>query len=101
MSYREKLSEQGCMLSAGQRQRILIARALYRRADILLLDEATSHLDPAREMQIMQNILSLPVPCFFITHRPDIAELADHIIALTPLKPAQDGMESPTAMYMS
>ena len=90
MSYSEKLSEQGCLLSAGQRQRILIARTLYRKAEILLLDEATSHLDPVSELEIMKNILSLPVPCFFITHRPDIAALADHIVELKPLEPAQD-----------
>ena len=87
MSYSEKLSEQGCMLSAGQRQRILIARTLYRQAEILLLDEATSHLDPTSELEIMKNILSLPVPCFFITHRPDIAALADHIVELKPWGP--------------
>ena len=90
MAYREKLSEQGCTLSTGQRQRILIARALYRKADVLLLDEATSHLDPAKEMRIMQNILSLPIPCFFITHRPDIASLADHIIELPPAVQQQE-----------
>lgn len=73
------------MLSAGQRQRILIARTLYRRAEVLLLDEATSHLDPASELEIMKNILSLPVPSFFITHRPDIADLANHIVELKPL----------------
>ena len=89
MSYSEKLSEQGCLLSAGQRQRILIARSLYRSAEILLLDEATSHLDAASELQIMKNILSLPVPCFFITHRPDIAALADHIVELKPSGSAQ------------
>ena len=88
MSYSEKLSEQGCILSAGQRQRILIARALYRSAEILLLDEATSHLDPESELQIMKNILCLPAPCFFITHRTDIAALADHIIELTPFGPS-------------
>lgn len=92
MSYSEKLSEQGCLLSAGQRQRILIARTLYRRAQILLLDEATSHLDPASELEIMKNILSLPVPCFFITHRKDIAALADHIVELKPLTPAHNDL---------
>lgn len=92
MSYSEKLSEQGCILSAGQRQRILIARTLYRRAEILLLDEATSHLDPVSELQIMKNILSLPAPCFFITHRRDIAAMADHIIELTPFEKAQDDL---------
>jgi len=92
MSYSEKLSEQGCTLSAGQRQRILIARALYRSAEVLLLDEATSHLDPVSELQIMKNILSLPAPCFFITHRPDIAALADQIIELTPFDTTQDNL---------
>ncbi|MBT5723468.1 MAG: hypothetical protein HOI74_05535, partial [Gammaproteobacteria bacterium] len=50
-------------------------------------DEATSHLDPTSELEVMKNILSLPVPCFFITHRPDIAALADHIVELKPWGP--------------
>jgi|AP95_1055475.scaffolds.fasta_scaffold00025_45 ATP-binding cassette subfamily B protein RaxB len=82
LAYQEKLNDQGCTLSAGQKQRLLLARALYRPANMLLLDEGTSHLDSAIEFEVMQNILSEPGICFFITHREHIARLADHIIRL-------------------
>ncbi|MFT7219863.1 MAG: ATP-binding cassette subfamily B protein RaxB [Candidatus Azotimanducaceae bacterium] len=85
LSYQEKLSEHSTHLSSGQRQRLLIARALYRRADIMILDEGTSHLDAATEMRIMRRILALPVMCFYVTHRLEIALLADHHIDLDAL----------------
>ena len=53
------LGESGARLSGGQMQRVGIARALYKEADILLLDEATSALDSATECEINEMICGL------------------------------------------
>jgi subfamily B ATP-binding cassette protein MsbA len=69
--YRHAISEGGVGLSAGQRQRLALARALYRNPRILVLDEVTSFLDADSEATIEA---SLPRICggrttFIITHR--------------------------------
>ena len=78
-------SESGRGLSAGQCQRIAIARALLREGGILILDESTSALDPATEMTVLDRLHeryyeSKTIIC--ITHRVAVADLADKIIDL-------------------
>lgn len=57
--YEEVLGERGTRLSCGQRQRIGIARALYREASLLILDEATGALDNFVEQDLMSTLESL------------------------------------------
>lgn len=56
--YGSQLLHGGVGLSEGQRQRLLIARALYRNPQVLILDEATSYLDPISEYQVMKSIFT-------------------------------------------
>lgn len=82
LAYQEHVSDMHTGLSAGQRQRLLLARALYRPADFLLLDEGTSHLDAETELTVMHHVLELSGGCIFVTHRQQIAALADYQLDL-------------------
>jgi ATP-binding cassette subfamily B protein RaxB len=82
LRFDSRIGDLSTSLSAGQAQRVLLARALYRDSAVLLLDEGTSHLDAATELAVMHDILALPITCIFATHRHDIAELADRVLCL-------------------
>ena len=82
MGYQTLLGELGGSVSGGQRQRLLIARALYRRPKILFLDEATSHLDIDNEAKINQAISALNITRVIIAHRPSTIVSADRVIQI-------------------
>jgi HlyB family type I secretion system ABC transporter len=72
------------MLSAGQKQRIVLARALIHNPRILILDEATSSLDAETEANLQQNLIHNGLNCttFIITHRLATLHHADRILVL-------------------
>jgi ATP-binding cassette subfamily B protein RaxB len=72
----------GSSLSSGQKQRVLLARALYRRPKILFLDEGTAHLDTEKEKEINANLRYLDMTRVSVAHRPEITHGADRIIHL-------------------
>lgn len=89
----EPLGENGVKLSGGEKQRIGIARALYKNAQILLLDEATSALDDDMEKEI--NLVIERLRCdnkgltiLSIAHRESSLSYCDRIINLK-----RDGVE--------
>lgn len=69
MGYRSLVGDMGSIMSAGQAQRILLARAFYKRAQILFLDEATANLDLEVEQQVLAAIRSLGITTIMVTHR--------------------------------
>jgi ATP-binding cassette, subfamily B, bacterial CvaB/MchF/RaxB len=82
MGFDSRIGDMGSALSAGQQQRLLLARALYREPSILFLDEATSHLDCATELAIMRSIAALGITCIYTTHRDTVAQFADKVLSL-------------------
>ena len=80
------LGERGVGLSAGQRQRIALARAFLRDAPLLLLDEPTSNLDLESEAAVIDAVRRLAASrtVVLVAHRPALTAVADRVIALEP-----------------
>ncbi|HHL31376.1 MAG TPA: peptidase domain-containing ABC transporter [Oceanospirillales bacterium] len=82
MGYHSLIGDMGSGLSGGQIQRILLARALYKKPKILFLDEATAHLDVALESTVNQSISKLNITRIIVAHRPQTIATADKVIIL-------------------
>lgn len=67
-------------LSSGQKQRVFLARALYRKPRCLILDEATCHLDGDAELKILHRLLALPIMMIVVNHRHGLESLFDQVI---------------------
>ena len=85
-----RIGEAGCRVSGGERQRIGIARALYKNPDILFFDEATSSLDRTTEQSINTSIEELSkrnrnITIVAIAHRDSSLEFCDRIINIEKL----------------
>ncbi|WP_143317645.1 ABC transporter ATP-binding protein [Clostridium sp. HBUAS56017] len=79
-----KIGENGRLLSGGQRQKILIARALATENNIIILDEATSNIDIDTERQINELIMTklADKTIIIISHKPNVLKYMDKIIVL-------------------
>ena len=79
-----RLGEGGRQVSAGERQRIALARALLRPASLHLLDEPTAHLDDRTEAAVLEALRQALAGCsaLIVTHRPAVIDLADRVITL-------------------
>jgi len=84
MGYNTLIGDMGSVLSTGQRQRVLLARALYRRPKILFMDEGTSSLDTEKELEVNANLRELSITRIIIAHRKDTIDAADRVMELTP-----------------
>lgn len=79
-----KIGSEGIGLSQGQKQRILIARALYKNPDYFILDEATNALDTINEKEIVENLKNHlnGRTVIIVAHRLSTVKFADKIIVL-------------------
>ena len=84
LGYNTKIGHEGLGLSQGQRQRILIARAVYKSPDYLFLDESTNTLDAYNEMIIMENLEEFfyGKTVVIVAHRLNTVMQADNIIVI-------------------
>jgi ATP-binding cassette subfamily B protein len=93
LGYNTKIGMEGVGISTGQKQRILIARAVYKNPDYLFFDEATSALDSNNEKIIMNNLNEFfkHKTVVVIAHRLSTVKNADQIIVLDKGKIIEKG----------
>jgi ATP-binding cassette subfamily B protein len=84
LGFNTKIGAEGNGISAGQKQRILIARAVYKNPEYLFFDEATNALDANNESVIMQNLQEFfrNKTVVIVAHRLSTVKNADNIIVL-------------------
>ncbi|MBA0884204.1 peptidase domain-containing ABC transporter [Flavobacterium undicola] len=84
LGFNTKIGNEGIGISTGQKQRLFMARAIYKNPDILFFDEATSALDAKNERVIMENLNSFfkDKTVVIIAHRLSTVKNADQIVVL-------------------
>jgi NHLM bacteriocin system ABC transporter ATP-binding protein len=82
MKMRTMVGDQGTAISVGQRQRILIARALVHNPKIVMLDEATSALDNETQAIVMHSLHEMAVTRIVVAHRLSTIVKADLILVM-------------------
>lgn len=96
LSYNTKIGAEGNGISQGQRQRLLIARAVYKNPEYLFFDEATNALDAENERVIMDNLeeFNRGKTVVVVAHRLSTVKNADQIIVLEKGKVVEIGSHS-------
>jgi ATP-binding cassette subfamily B protein len=96
LGFNTKIGQAGLGLSSGQKQRILIARAVYKDPEIIIFDEATSALDATNERIIVENLNRFfkGRTVIIIAHRLSTVKNADKIIVLEHGQVIEEGCHS-------
>jgi ABC-type bacteriocin/lantibiotic exporter with double-glycine peptidase domain len=82
MGFSTQLGEMGNSFSAGQVQRILLARALYQEPSILILDEALANLNLAAAKDVLRFVRLQGITTILVTHNNSLIDYADSQIRL-------------------
>ena len=90
------VGERGKQLSAGERQRLAIARAFLADPVVLVMDEATGALDPSSESAVLEGYdrVMRGRTTVIITHRLDLARRAERVVVIEDGRIAEDGPPS-------
>jgi ATP-binding cassette subfamily B protein len=93
LGYNTKIGNDGHGLSTGQKQRLLIARAVYKDPNFIFFDEATNSLDASNEKTIMDNLGKFfeGRTVVIVAHRLSTVKNADNIVVLEKGKIAESG----------
>ena len=93
LKYNTKIARDGIGLSQGQKQRILIARAVYKNPDYIFLDEATNSLDANNERAIVENLDKFyrGKTVVIVAHRLSTVKNADQIVVIDHGKVVETG----------
>ena len=93
LGYNTKIGAEGSGLSQGQKQRILIARAVYKNPDYVFFDEATNSLDAQNEHAIIQNLADFlhNRTSLIIAHRLSTVVDADNILVMSKGRIVESG----------
>ncbi|MEX0981770.1 MAG: peptidase domain-containing ABC transporter [Bacteroidales bacterium] len=93
LGYNTKIGAEGLSISGGEKQRILIARAIYSDPDFLFIDEGTSSLDASNEKKIMENLETVfkGKTVVIVAHRLSTVRNADQIVLLEKGELAEKG----------
>ena len=93
LKYNSKIGMEGNGISQGQRQRLLIARAIYKNPEYLFFDEATNALDANNERIIMENLKEVynGKTVVIVAHRLSTVQNADNIIVLEKGQIVEEG----------
>ena len=96
LKYETRIGPEGQNISQGQRQRILIARAVYKNPDFLFFDEATNSLDAENEKAIVENLQTFynNKTVVIVAHRLSTVKHANQIVVLNNGVIAERGTHS-------
>lgn len=90
------LDDAGVEFSGGEGQKIAIARAIYKNADVVILDEPLASLDPIAEYEMYKSLCGMTNgrTCIFISHRLSLAQKSDQILVFNQGRIAEYGTHS-------